>query len=255
MQYELIDSGNLEKCERFGDIVLSRPCPQALWEKQSQWKCDAIFSSETRSWNHSLDPWHVTIDEMKLKLELTSFGHLGLFPEHTSSAKWLLERKAKNVLNLFAYSGFLSLKLGKVAQVTHVDSSKPAIEWAKENAHMNKIDSIRWICEDAMRFCKKEQKRNKTYDGILLDPPTFGRGAKNELFKIEEHLMPLLKLLKQLLSEDAKFFYISCHTPNLNGFVLKKCLEQIGFKDVECGALFLPNSNVPAGDFARWTSC
>jgi 23S rRNA (cytosine1962-C5)-methyltransferase len=251
--YELIDSGHLEKLERFGKVKVCRPCPVAVWEKGEQWNWDLCFVPKTRKWENPCEEWQIEFSNVQMHLKPTPFGHLGLFPEHFFALDFLKHLKLKKVLNLFAYTGFLSIALAQLGcEVTHVDSSKPVIEWAKKNAKSNGIETIRWIFEDCVKFCKKELKRGAQYDCILLDPPTFGRGSKNEVFKIEDDLMPLLKNLKSLLSKDAKAFFLSCHSPNLTPLALSNCLQQIGFKKVEMGSLELPNSNVSAGFYAGW---
>ena len=253
MTYELIDSGSQEKLERFGSKIVCRPSPNAIWEKSKEWEHDLHFLPKKREWDKSSDPWAIEFNSTKLILKQTAFGHIGCFPEHQFVLDFLKKSKPKKVLNLFAYTGFLSLALSKMnATVTHVDSSKKVIEWAKENAQLNNIENIRWILEDCTKFCKKQSNRNEKYDCIILDPPTFGRGAKNEVFKIEEDLMPLLHLLKELLSHNPTCFFLSCHSPNLNEQVLKNCMMQVGFENVEMGQMLLPNSNVPAGFFAGW---
>ena len=209
------------------EIIRSiRPCPQAIWRPQhpDQWKkADALFSREQEnSWrmNRALpSSWIVEIGEVRFKIALTDFGHLGVFPEHAFlwTAMRPMIREKMRILNLFAYSGGVTLAAAQEgAQVCHVDASKGMVDWARENAALNELEKapIRWIVDDAIKFLKREIKRQSFYDGIILDPPTFGRGNKGEVFKIERDLLILLDLCKELLSEKKQFLILSCHTPH-----------------------------------------
>jgi 23S rRNA (cytosine1962-C5)-methyltransferase len=243
MTYSLIDSGFEQKFERFGDYSLIRPCPQAIWhpEMADQWKrFDASFSrTEENRWkmNRALPPsWVVEIGQVRFKLALTDFGHLGVFPEH--AFLWTLMRpmirEKMRILNLFAYSGGVTLAAAQEgAQVCHVDASKGMVEWARENAALNGLSQapIRWIVDDVIKFIKREIKRKSFYDGIILDPPTFGRGNKGEVFKIERDLLPLLQLCQQLLSETRRFLILSCHTPQISPIVIQNVMKQIVGED------------------------
>ena len=241
--YELIDSGNEKKYERFGAYRIVRPCPQALWRPQKKWECDAEFT-RADGWKGSLPTsWEIPIADVRMKLSPTDFGHLGLFPEHAIHIEWLKKQKPKQVLNLFAYSGLLSLALARDAQVCHLDASKGMIQWGKENAALNGIDSIRWIVDDAIKFLKREVKRGQQYDMIILDPPTFGRGSKGEVFKIERDIVPLLDLCHQLAPSS---ILLSCHTPGVTPRVLVKLLYT---KDA--GEALL-GGDIPCGAYARW---
>ncbi len=219
--YELLDSGNSRKLERFGEVTTDRPDTQAIWLplKTELWKkSDAVFKTENKEEPWSLTPgcsndWIVSFGELKFKLRFGKFKHLGLFPEHASQWKWIEERVAAmqkpNVLNLFGYTGAAALASGKAgAKVTHVDSSKQSVEWASENAALSKIpeDKIRWIVDDAVAFVKREVKRGAKYEGIILDPPAFGRGNKGQVWHIEEDLLPLLQNLKKILSDKPGSF-------------------------------------------------
>lgn len=258
--YELLDSGDLEKIERFGPYVLQRPCPQAIWKRTKQLPVDAFFSREEgKGWHFpSKIPksWEIEIDQVRLKLSLTDFGHVGVFPEHASQWKWLEEKSKKNdqVLNLFAYSGALSLFLAKKkVKVCHVDASQGIIDWAKENAKLNGIDTIRWIAEDAVKFLKRELRRESRYEGIVLDPPTFGRGTKGELFQIEKEIYPLLEMCKEL---KPRWILFTCHTPGFTPTVLSNLLRQI-FQEpfqMKIEELFLESSGalpIPSGTVAK----
>ena len=177
----------------------------------------------------------------------------------------LLKGKAPRVLNLFAYSGLASLFTAQAgAEVCHVDSSKGMIDWARENIAINNLTKapVRWIVDDVIKFLRREAKRGQTYDGILLDPPSFGRGKKGELFKIEEHLSELLRLCKQVLSKDPLFFLLSCHTPGYTPVSLKNILLQVmkvRENQIESGETLLESPkdkifSIPSGSYARWSN-
>lgn len=224
--YELIDSGDHMKLERFGAHTLARPDTQAIWPKNpsAPWDKAAatfLFNGGKGSWNQNELPesWNVSMSGMTLKAKLSSFKHTGLFPEQEPNWSWSTEQIAKlkspKVLNLFGYTGAASVAAALAgAEVTHVDSSKASIAWAKENADASGITEgqIRYMHEDVRAFVKREIRRGAKYEGILLDPPAFGRGSKDEVWKIEEDLLPLVELLKELLSPEPGSFFL------LNGY-------------------------------------
>jgi 23S rRNA (cytosine1962-C5)-methyltransferase len=269
-QYELLDSGNLRKLERFGEYVLSRPCSQAIWKKSLSddvWRrSDASFLREgEKNWNihtHLPDAWWIEIDQIKLKVSPTDFGHLGVFPEHAhiwSVVRNMLKTAKRStpprVLNLFAYSGALTLAAAQAgAHVCHLDSSKGMVHWAKENAKANGLEHapIRYIVDDVLKFVRREERRASLYDAIILDPPTFGRGAQGELFKIEEHLIPLLEQCRTILSKEPLFVLLSCHTPGITALSLQQLLLQTFPKgEIEKGELLLKSTiSVPSGFYA-----
>lgn len=221
--YELIDSGNGQKLERFGDIILSRPDPQAIWQKQKPglWEnANAIYvrKGDEGSWNNGKLPpsWTIEFANLTFSIKPTSFKHTGLFPEQAAQWKWMTEiiekqeNKEISVLNIFAYTGGASIALAKVgARVTHVDASKTAIGWAQENAILNDIHTIRFMFDDALDFVKREIRRGNKYDAILLDPPSFGRGPNGEEWHIEKSLPELISFLPQLLTETPVFILAS----------------------------------------------
>jgi 23S rRNA (cytosine1962-C5)-methyltransferase len=218
--YELIDSGNGQKLERYGDYVLARPDPQALWRPRfpvQVWhQADAEFIREGKktTWKTKKNlptTWNISFGGLVFEIAPTTFKHTGLFPEHVSTWKWLQEKithqthltRPVNVLNLFGYTGGASLACAQAgATVCHVDGSKLAIEWAKRNQKLSGLsaDSIRWILDDVLVFLKREIKRGNTYDIIVMDPPAFGRGPDGEVWDIQEHLPQLLELCMQVLS-------------------------------------------------------
>jgi len=246
MNYSLLDSGNQKKFERFGPYTIVRPCNQALWKPAlKNWAADAEFSKE-KGWEGELpDSWVIEYDGLKFKIAPTDFGHLGIFPEHQIVWSWAadLVREGSSILNLFAYSGGATLAFARAgAQVCHVDAARGMVNWAKENAELNGLSEkpIRWIVDDVMKFLKREIRRGRKYDGILLDPPSFGRGARGEVFKIQKDIEMLLGLCQELLSEKPLFLVCSNHS--------------VGIEMGHVGELILPAENgrdVPMGKFIR----
>jgi 23S rRNA (cytosine1962-C5)-methyltransferase len=269
--YQLLDSGEGEKLEKFGRFILSRPCSQAVWEKKlhpSLWSgADAHFTrTGAMKWVKPLPgPWECDISGLSFKLQTTDFGHVGVFPEHAPHFSWMeglirSQSKEVSVLNLFAYSGGATLACAKAgAKVCHLDSSKGMTAWAKENALLNGLNDapIRWIIDDAMKFLAREERRGACYDAILLDPPTFGRGGKGEVFKIEEKIIPLLKSCQKVLKPDPLFILFTSHTPQFSPLVMKHLFhDAFGNQDVQTGELVIDgNRPLPLGTFARWGRC
>lgn len=278
--YALVDSGDKRKLERFGPYLLSRPCSQAVWKKtlpENAWaQADATFVREgDTKWtfNRPLPAeWTIEVEQVRFRIAPTDFGHLGIFPEQRPFWQWLqttvTEAKKKRqepiqVLNLFAYSGGSTLAAAKAgAHVCHLDASKGMVQWARENAAINGLTEapIRWIVEDVTKFLQREIKRGRKYDAIILDPPTFGRGANGELFKIEEEIVSLLHSCKLLLSDHPLFIFFSCHTPGFTPIVLGHLLEKmLGTSEgnLDVGEMVLSGSDqtltVPSGTFARWS--
>lgn len=262
--YELLDSGEGKKLERFGAHVLARPAAQAVWRpEQSEWQPDASFTREgQKSWEGKLpDTWVVEVAGVKFKLSTTDFGHLGIFPEQATFWEWLqgVVKPGHEILNLFAYSGGSTLACAKAGgKVCHLDASKGMVEWARENAQLNQLEKapIRWIIEDVNKFLGRELKRGHLYDGIILDPPSFGRGAKGEIFKIEEHILELLDLVRALLVEKPLFVLFSCHTPGFTPLVMHHLLSDMmrGKRGmIDFGEMMLQGKRpLPSGTFARW---
>ena len=264
MTYQLIDSGEGLKLEKFGEYSLIRPCPQALWQKErsKDWeKADAEFSRE-KGWEQRRklpSDWKAEVGGVKFKIAPTDFGHLGVFPEHSMLWEELSPlAPGAQILNLFAYSGGATLALAKAgAKLCHLDASKGMVDWARENAAINQLEKapIRWIVDDALKFLKREVRREVRYDGILLDPPTFGRGSQGEVFKIERDLVTLLDLCRSVLSKSPRFVFLSCHTPGVTPLVLQHLTGQI-FKDarIETGEMMLNSPGalpIPSGSFAK----
>ena len=271
--YELLDSGDGRKLERFGKYVLARPCSQALWRPcrpAADWeRADASFDREDGNRWHGRSnlpkEWQIETAGVMFKLGGTDFGHLGIFPEQRAQWRWIRdevrgmrdEGREVKALNLFAYSGgsTMAAALGG-AEVCHLDASKGMVEWARENARLNGLADrpIRWIVDDAHKFMKREIRRGRKYDAIILDPPTFGRGAGGEMYKIERDLKETLSLVRDLLSETPLFVLFSSHTPGLSQVVAENILSQL-FPSVrlESGEMLLEGSslNCPSGIYCR----
>lgn len=274
MSYALIDSGNQQKLERFGQFLIVRPCAQAIWRPklpEKRWEeADAIFTRD--GGNRWIIPkalpshWVTEIERLKFKIAPTDFGHLGAFPEHSHLWLWMAEqikktKKEPHVLNLFAYSGGATLAAARAgAKVCHLDASKGMVKWARENAELNQMANapIRWIVDDVVKFLNRELKRKVVYDGIILDPPSFGRGNQGEIFKIERDLQTILELCRSLLSPSPLFLILSTHTPGMTPIVMGHVLHQIMSEasgKIETGEMVLSAEgalNVPCGSYARW---
>ncbi|MBW6490033.1 MAG: class I SAM-dependent methyltransferase [Lentimicrobium sp.] len=279
--YELIDSGNFEKLERFGIQTLIRPEPQAVWDKSLSseiWlqKSDAKFHKEKKdpekgSWilnKGCKEQWPVEYNykslHLKMRLGLTSFRHIGIFPEQADNWNFIYDKikSMKNsrpkVLNLFAYTGGASLAACAAgAEVVHVDSVKPVISWARENMELSGLDGIRWIVEDALKFVKREVRRDSRYNGIILDPPAYGRGADGEKWVLEENLNEMVKLCHALLDPDENFLLMSLYSMGFSSLIGKNLIDQIFGKreSLEYGELFLEDSykkKLPLGTVVRF---
>lgn len=271
--YELLDSGDNMKLERLGDIVVARPETQALWQKKHPdlWKdihAEFAFKDKKGVW-HTKKPvpesWTLSWKNVRFSARLTGFKHTGIFPEQEPNWQWISEKVSKiekpTILNLFGYTGIASLVAAQSgAFVTHVDASKQSLDWAHDNADLSQLpkESIRWMLDDALAFAKREARRGAKYDGIILDPPAFGRGAKGEVWKIEEDLPALLETLKTLLSEKpGSFMLINGYAAGYAPRSFAQAIESV-FGEVagECGELFIQESDsprvVPAGIYVRF---
>lgn len=275
--YEVIDAGDGYKLERWKDIILQRPDPQAIWAKADPelWKnCDAVYersNSGGGSWtfNKKLpERWTVSYNDIQFFVRPTGFKHTGLFPEQAANWDFMIDevKNSQNrpkILNLFAYTGGASVALAKAgAHVTHVDAAKGMVQWAKENVSLNDIpsDSMRYIVEDVKKFVLREIRRGNTYDGIIMDPPSYGRGPGGEVWKLEDELQELVSLCAQLLSSNAIFFLLNGYTTGFSQSVLGNILlREIVAKhggSVKSDELCLPitaGGMLPCGTSARWT--
>jgi 23S rRNA (cytosine1962-C5)-methyltransferase len=247
--YELLDSGNFEKLERFGDYILIRPEPQALWRKtlqEAEWKkiAHAKFVREQKDkfrftddvkggWSKSPgmpESWNVQYRysnlELTLRLALTGFGHVGIFPEQANNWNFIYDMvaswkgKPSRVLNLFAYTGAASVVARSAgAEVVHCDASRPGLNWAAHNMELNGLKDIRWVYEDAFKFVKREMKRGNTYNGLIMDPPPYGRGPEGEKWTLPEQLEELIDMSSKLLHAERSFFVLSMYAVGLSPVV------------------------------------
>ncbi len=273
--YVLLDSGNGQKLERFGEVILIRPCSQAIWRPRldsSIWsRAHALFSREGGNQWKIKKPmpssWVISVEGIRFKLKATPFGHLGIFPEQRLQWRWIQKQIAAasflpRVLNLFAYSGGATLAAALPgAQVCHLDASKAVVNWARENAMLNNLEKapIQWIVEDARKYTVRAFKRKESYDAIIIDPPTFGRGRSKEVFKIEKDFLKLLEGCISLLSKRPLFVLLSCHTSSYSPLVLEQILREVTPNSscgrIKSGEMVLKGPiDLPNGVFARWTS-
>lgn len=268
--YEVLSTSNGYKYERWGKYILKRPDPEIIWPGNENIKADAKYQRSTTgggSWSLQNVPetWTINYQDLKFNLKLMGFKHTGLFPEQAYNWNLIRETIKKTnhkckVLNLFAYTGAASIAaLKEHAEVVHVDSSRGMIEWAKENVKINNLENetIRFLVDDVRKFIKREIRRGNKYDIIIMDPPSFGRGAKNEVWQIEKDLYELVKDTTTLLSNDASLFIINTYTTGLPKPVLENILKltikqkgtitsnELGFIDNQ--GLYLP-----CGITTRW---
>jgi len=287
--YELIDTGNREKLERFGKYILIRPEPQAVWQKsmaESEWdklsharylrskgKKLAGDDMERGSWIKKPampDQWYIAYQyegmNLKFRLGLTAFGHIGVFPEQSINWDYIYDLLTHHfaispprVLNLFAYTGGSSLAAKAAgADVVHVDSVKPVITWAKEMMEASRLDNIRWVVEDAMNFVRREVKRGNHYDGIILDPPAYGRGPDGEKWILEDSIDEIMAISKQLLDPDHGFFILSLYSMGFSALIPEN-LVKTRFGDIpgmQTGEFYFSdraNRKLPLGTFLRFS--
>lgn len=275
--YEVLDTSNGEKLERWGDYFLVRPDPQVLWDtpkKLRQWKKPNGHYHRSHKgggqWEFFDLPktWDIQYKELKFHLQPFSFKHTGLFPEQAVNWDWFSEkiRKANRpvkVLNLFAYTGGATVACSYAgAQVCHVDSSKGMVAWAKENIQASGLQDrpVRYIVDDVIKFVNREIRRGNKYDAIIMDPPSYGRGANGEVWKFEENLPELVNLCTQVLSDKPLFFLINSYTTGISSTVLQNILELTVSKKykgkVSNGEIGLPMTNskmvLPCGIYGRW---
>lgn len=279
--YELIDSGGFEKLERFGQFVLRRPEPQAVWQKhlpENEWEklADATFTKEKGSqekgtWkakNHVPDKWFIKYQSAQLnlqfKISLSSFKHVGLFPEQASNWEFLakeipnFQTEKPKFLNLFAYTGGASLACKQAgAEVTHVDSVKPVLSWARENMEKTGLDGIRWMAEDALKFVKREARRGNFYQGVLLDPPAYGRGPNGEKWVLEEQIDDLLQSVKEIVDPKEHLVLSNLYSMGFSTLIIQNLMQSIfpNVAQAESGELFIPDQfgrKLPLGVFHRF---
>lgn len=293
--YELIDVGGFEKLERFGQFITIRPEPQAVWDKSltyAEWEKRAHVkfvakSSSSGEWKKLKpmpDRWNISYSvkrqESKIKKEdevtrfanlempisfrlaLTSFKHVGVFPEQASNWDYifdsikLMKTTAPRVLNLFAYTGGASLAAKAAgADVTHVDSIKQVVTWSKENMELSNLTNIRWVVEDALKFVKREEKRGNKYNGIILDPPAFGHGPNGEKWKLEDNINEMMKGVLNLLDEQEHFLILNAYSLGFSSLIIENLLKAKAKEHLNIGELFLQATEgpkLPLGVFGRW---
>ena len=278
--YELVDFGGGARLERFGDRLVDRPHPGALGERQapSAWAEAELRFDRDRGWTGTVAvdrPWSIEVLGMTLELRATEAGQVGLFPEHLAMLPWLRDRirerastgaaggrAAPAVLHVFAYTGVTTLALAASgAGVTHVDSARPTVAWARRNAQASGLADrpIRWIVDDAPAFARREARRGRRYDGLVLDPPTYGHGPAGRAWQLADHLPGLLDTCAALLEPDG-FILLTAHTPGLDGDRLASLLARVRPRSsgsIEPGDLFVETGNgrrLELGAFARWAA-
>ncbi|MBI3631879.1 MAG: class I SAM-dependent methyltransferase [Candidatus Vogelbacteria bacterium] len=279
-EYEVLDAGDGAKLERWGygatSFILSRPDPQLIWPKKypQLWtRADGVYTrNETGSgkWKFSKDlptRWHINYRDLKFWVSPTDFKHTGIFPEQAVNWDWIRHQigsagRKINMLNLFAYTGGATIAaLSAGASVCHVDASAGMIDWTKENAKLNGLEhaSVRYIFDDAIKFVEKEKRRGVKYDAVIMDPPSYGRGTRGQVWKIEKMLWPLIESCKEVLSSEPIFFLISTYTTGLGITVMKNILESsLGSLngDITSDEIAIPIRDsdflLPAGITTRW---
>ena len=281
--YELLDTGNGEKLERYGRYVVRRPEPQAIWHKslgEEAWrKADASFlrdakSEERGEWR--LKPempsrWSVAFDyrdmHLRMRLALTSFKHVGIFPEQAANWEFIYDTvdelrkqgvERPRVLNLFAYTGGATLAARAAgADTTHVDSVKQVVTWAKENMEQSQMDGVRWIVDDALKFVQREVRRGNRYHGIILDPPAYGRGANGEKWVLEENITEMLECCAQLLERENAFLVCNLYSMGLSGMLARTAVHQAFGepREEQMGELYFTDKShkqIPFGTYYRF---
>ena len=277
IDYEVLDTSSGEKLERWGDYLLVRPDPQVIWntprEHKGWKKMNGHYHRSSKGggeWEffNLPDEWSISYHNLTFNLKPFSFKHTGIFPEQAVNWDWCAERIQKagrplKILNLFAYTGGATISAAAAgATVTHVDASKGMVAWAKENAVSSGLEDapIRWLVDDCVKFVEREIRRGNIYDGIIMDPPSYGKGPKGEIWKMEDSIYPFLELTSQLLDKDSSFFLISSYTTGLQPAVLTYMLNTAITKKfggtVESDEIGLPVTEsglvLPCGASGRW---
>ncbi len=280
--YQLIDSGSYKKLEKFGSFILSRPEPQAVWDtslSENEWDklSNAVFRKEAGNpekgeWilkKGMKEQWYINYQpsnyKISFRLGLTSFKHVGIFPEQAANWDYIYKKvkllgNTPKVLNLFAYTGGASLAAKAAgADVSHVDSVKQVISWGKENMETSQLKDIRWVVEDAMKFVQREVRRGNKYQGIILDPPSYGRGPNGEKWIIEEQLNEILKGCNELLDKENHFFILNLYSIGFSALIVETLLKSIfgNIKNPEIGELYLEDKyekKLPLSIFGRFSS-
>ena len=280
--YECLDAGNGEKLERWGDVILRRPDPQAIWTVdtygQSWKKVDGHYfrsrkgGGEWKFYKKLPDHWTISYKELTFKVSPTNFKHTGLFPEQATNWDYMMDkiRKANRpikVLNLFAYTGGATMACSAAGaeEVVHVDASKGMVSWAKENRDLSHLENnkIRFIVDDCLKFVAREERRGKKYDVIIMDPPSYGRGPNGEVWKFEDNIYKLIEACTKILSDKPLLFLINSYTTGISSTVLENILKTTLLPlypegRIEAGEVGLPitknNLVLPCGIYGRWES-
>lgn len=276
--YELIDTGNFKKLERFGPYVLDRPEPQAIWSpalSEAEWRkmAHASFARKSAQGDEGTwvrrpempDQWLMNFGSLKFRLGMTAFKHVGIFPEQADNWLYSQEALAKvapipRVLNLFAYTGAASLAAKQVgADVTHVDAVKPVVTWAKQNMENSGLSDIRWVVEDALKFTEREARRGRTYQGLILDPPAYGRGPDGEKWILEKNLPELLTACSQIMDPEGHFVILNLYSLGYSALLADNLLAQYFTyaRNREFGELYVTDRagrRLPLGIFARYST-
>lgn len=280
--YECIDAGNGEKLERWKDVILRRPDPQAIWPIENEnkmWKeAHAHYHRSIKgggSWEFkkkTKENWTISYRHLTFKVSPTGFKHTGLFPEQAANWDFMMDKienanRPIRVLNLFAYTGGATMACASVnaEEVVHVDASKGMVQWAKENMELSNLGDrkIRFIIDDVLKFVEREARRGRTYHAIIMDPPSYGRGPNGEVWKIEEQLMDLVVACQKILDPNPLFFLVNSYTTGFSPTVLHNVLHATILKEhpkgtLTCGEIGLPisqtNTILPCGIYGRWES-
>ncbi len=282
--YQLLDTGAFQKLEQVGRHRFIRPAPQAIWPKSlppDEWKkaegeYKYFKGKETGGeWKFFTDDlregWEIQFRHLVFKIRPTGFGHIGIFPEQALNWLWIMEQLKRRrgekiqVLNVFGYTGASTLAAASVgAHVTHIDASKASVTWAKKNLQLSGLGDrpVRWIADDAMSYMQREHRRGKKYDAIVMDPPSFGRGPRGEVWKIENKLSEFMEACQNILSDSPVFLLFTTHSPGFSALTLENMLRtyvKLGEKDrFETGEMFVPDLssglNLPSGFYARWSA-
>jgi 23S rRNA (cytosine1962-C5)-methyltransferase len=263
--YELLDSGDGAKLERFGPYVIERPEQQAIWRRSlpaEDWERADAYFDESGNWQtrrEMPERWTMRWNDLQFYAELTPFRHTGIFPEQAANWVWfrrLIESAGRpvRVLNLFGYTGLATLvALAAGAEVTHVDASRPSLAWAKDNVALSRLEDrpIRWMLDDALKFVRREGRRGSYYEGVIMDPPVFGRGPHGELWRFFPSFPPLVEACRAVLSDDPLFFVVNAYAVDASAVMLQNVLVDIlgGLGGtIEAGELVVPQrSRAPAG--------
>ena len=283
-EYKLLDTGSFQKLEQFGIHRFCRPAPQALWPKSlpaSEWKKAEgeykYFKGKDTGGEWKLftklpeNGWQIKFQNLVFKVQPTGFGHIGIFPEQAPNWLWIIEQlkllngKEIKVLNVFGYTGASTLAAASAgAHVTHLDASKASVNWARQNLELSGMGDrpVRWIVEDAMKYMQREHKRGVKYDGIIMDPPSFGRGPKGEVWQIENKLSEFMEACKNILSDRPAFLLFTTHSPGFSSLSLENMnrtyLPSTQNRHFETVEMFIPDTssglNLPNGFFCRWVA-